>query len=58
MHQLNEQQLVLAVDPTAEFDDVVEIEDQEICAESDKGGDYDESFEAKNSIVDAPYGLH
>jgi len=40
LHQLNEQQLALAVDPTAEFGDVVEIEDEEICAESDKGGDY------------------
>jgi hypothetical protein len=57
LHQLDEQQFALAVDPTAEFDDVVEIEDEEICAESDKGGDYDESFEAENSIVDAPYGL-
>lgn len=54
LHEVDYLEFALAVDSTAEVNNVIQIEDQKVCGEPDEDGDYDKKFETKGCVVDTP----
>lgn len=57
LHHLDYLEFALPVHSTAELDDVVEVEDEDVGSESDQQSDDHEGFETKDRVADAPHRL-